>query len=87
MTSDQISIEAYRQEIANLAAESGMARSRLADVDGFDEAIRIVRELAQSGQVFSADDVRGERVGSRQPGPPLLEQLSVTVRSRGHGEG
>jgi len=63
--SAQTTLDTYRQELAEAAAESGMERSRTADLDGHAEALELIRELAWAGVTFDADDVRGrQRIGT-----------------------
>lgn len=72
--------DAYREEVSRLAAATGMGRSRTADADGFDEALGIIRELAQSGEVFSANDARPRQLlGS----PAVLGAAFARARREG----
>ena len=51
-------LELYRDGVSTAACGAGETRSRQADANGFDEALGIIAELADSGATFGADDVR-----------------------------
>jgi hypothetical protein len=86
--SDQATLEDYRADLAQRARSTGEERSRLADVDGHDETLRII-ESSPAGAIVSADDVRRrQRVGTpavlgsafrRAAGLGLLEIYGVTT--------
>jgi hypothetical protein len=62
--SDQAILDDYRTALTQRARSTGENRSRLADFDGSDEALRII-ESFPPGAIVSADDVRLlQRVGT-----------------------
>lgn len=70
----------YRAGLAKRAQETGRSRAIAADADGYEEALELIRDLAQSGEVFSADDVRArQRIGS----PAVLGPAFKAARREG----
>jgi hypothetical protein len=65
MSAEQRSFEAYARELAENARDTGAARALSVDPTGFRAAAeQAIEDLAASGVVFSAEDVR------RRTGPP-----------------
>jgi hypothetical protein len=57
-------VQEYREAAVEQATTTGMERSRLADRNGLDEAIRII-ESFPPGAIITADEIRSmQRVGS-----------------------
>jgi hypothetical protein len=66
-TEVQAAFDEYASDLREQVRSTGEDRSRIGDLDGFDEARRLIRELAETGGEFDVDDIRGlQRVGSPQ---------------------
>jgi hypothetical protein len=54
----QYDFDSYRRSLAERARDAGLQSVGQSDPDLLDEAVAVIRELAHSGDLFSADHVR-----------------------------
>jgi hypothetical protein len=59
-TEAQASLDQYARDLRERARPTGEDRSRVGDVDGFDEALELIGTFVP-GEIITADIIRGQR--------------------------
>jgi hypothetical protein len=60
-------VAAYRQQVVDAAKSAGTKSARRGDPDLYAEALEAIALRASSGEVFDADDIRGDLAGASGP--------------------
>jgi hypothetical protein len=81
MSAEQASLESYREELTQTLRDVGAQTALALDPDWREAAAEAIAELARSGEIFDAEDVR--LLAGDPPSPNALGGAFLAARQSG----